>query len=394
MDEQHRAVTVPFLDLKRASHELDEELRVAVSRVVRSGRYVLGAEVETFEEAFASYVGTRHCVSVGNGLDALTLSLEAMGIGGGDEVIVPANTYIATWLAVTRTGAVPVAVEPDPASYNIGPRAAEAAISPRTAGILPVHLYGQPADMTAICELAQRHGLAVLEDAAQAHGARWEGRRAGSFGRAAAWSFYPTKNLGALGDAGAVTTDDDDLAERLRALRNYGSRVKYRHDMRGANSRLDEIQAAVLTVKLSVLDEWNSRRCRIAGLYDTALSGTDVDLPVVAAHAEPAWHIYAVRSVRRDALQAHLSMRGIETQVKYTISQYQQGAYRDGVYVGGPFPISDMLHNQFLSLPIGPQVTEDEVEQVRAAILEFRGSGTPGASEDSVHAGDSTTSSG
>jgi dTDP-4-amino-4,6-dideoxygalactose transaminase len=257
-------VRVPFLDLKAAHAELRAELDAAYARVMDSGWFVLGDELAAFEAEFAAYCGARHCVGVGNGLDALHLILRAMQIGPGDEVIVPANTYIATWLAVSYAGAAPVPVEPDPRTFNLDPARVEAAVTPRTKAVMPVHLYGQPADVDAVREVAARHGLRVIEDAAQAQGARYRGRAAGSLADAAGFSFYPGKNLGAAGDAGAVTTDDDALAAELRRLRNYGSPAKYQHDVKGFNSRLDELQAAVLRVKLRRLDEWNARRAAVA----------------------------------------------------------------------------------------------------------------------------------
>jgi dTDP-4-amino-4,6-dideoxygalactose transaminase len=297
---------VPFLDVGATYVELKDELDAAVSRMLSSGWYVLGAEIAAFEEEFAAHVGVKHCIGVGNGLDALHLALRAMNVGSGDEVIVPSNTYIATWLAVSYAGATPVPVEPDLRTYNLDPALIEAAITPRTRAILPVHLYGQPANMDPICEIAQRYGLWVLEDSAQAQGARYRGRRVGGVGHAAGWSFYPAKNLGAFGDAGAVTTNDDGLADRLRELRNYGSKVKYVNEERGFNSRLDEIQAAVLRVKLRHLDSWNDRRRRIAAQYLDLLHQTDLVLPWVETWADPVWHLFVVRSQQRDQLMRRL----------------------------------------------------------------------------------------
>ena len=263
---------VPFLDLRAAYLELKPEIDAAIARVLDSGWYILGPEVEAFEAEWAEYCGASHAVGVGNGMDALTLALRALQIGPGDEVIVPSNTYIATWLAVSAVGATPVPVEPDLATYNIDPALIPAAITPRTKALLPVHLYGQPADLDPILAIARQHNLAVVEDAAQAHGARYKGCRIGAHGDVVCWSFYPGKNLGALGDAGAVTTNRADLADRIRVLRNYGSREKYVNELQGVNSRIDPIQAAVLRVKLKVLDEWNARRCRIAALYSQELA--------------------------------------------------------------------------------------------------------------------------
>lgn len=297
---------VPFLDLRAAYLELKDDLDDAMARVLDSGWYLLGAELEAFETEWAAYVGVRHCVGVANGLDALVLSLLALGVGPGDEVIVPSNTYIATWLAVTQLGATPVPVEPAERTYNLDPQRVEDAITARTRAILPVHLYGQAADMAPIMEIARRRGLRVLEDAAQAHGARAHGVRAGGLGDIAAWSFYPGKNLGAFGDGGAVTTDDAALADAVRVLRNYGSRVKYVNERRGVNSRLDDLQAAALRVKLRHLDGWNARRARLAAAYDDALRDASLVLPHVPAWAEPVWHLYVVRCAERDAVQVRL----------------------------------------------------------------------------------------
>ena len=301
---------VAFLDLAAAHAELSDELDAALARVAAGGRYVLGPEVEAFEERFAAAVGTRHCVGVGCGLDALHLALVAAGVGPGDEVLVPATTYIATWLAVTLAGAAVVPVEPDPRTGNIDPDRLESAVTPRTRAIVPVHLYGLPARMDEIRAVAGRRGLRVIEDAAQAHGARHRGRPVGGLGDAAAWSFYPGKNLGAIGDGGAVTTDDDALARRLRRLRNYGATERYVHPERGVNSRLDELQAAVLSVKLEHLERWNARRARIAGLYLAGLAGSPVTLPAAPAEDRHAWHVFAIRSDRRDALAGPPARRG------------------------------------------------------------------------------------
>lgn len=359
---------IPFLDLKAPHVELREEIQAAITRVVDSGWYILGPEVEAFEEAYARYCGAGHCIGVGNGLDALHLALRAMGVGPGDEVIVPSNTYIATWLAVSQCGAVPVPVEPDDHTYNIHPGRIEAAITPRTRVILPVHLYGQPADMDPILEIARRHGLRVLEDAAQAHGARYKDKRVGAHGDAVAWSFYPGKNLGALGDAGAVTTSDPDIADRLRVLRNYGSRVKYVNEMRGWNSRLDPIHAAVLRVKLAHLDEWNARRAAIAAQYFEGLSGTNVALPYVPEWAGAAWHLFVVRHPQRNALQAKLAEAGVGSLIHYPISPHRQAAYADSGFAAGAFPLSSRIADEVLSLPIGPQQSEDQTQAVIDAV--------------------------
>jgi dTDP-4-amino-4,6-dideoxygalactose transaminase len=359
---------LPFLDLKAINLRDRDALHQALDRVLDSGWFILGKEVEAFEAEFATYCGTRHCIGVANGLDALHLVLRAWDIGPGDEVIVPSNTYIATWLAVSQCGATPVPVEPDARSYNIDPERIEAAITPRTRAILPVHLYGQPARMDDITAIARRHGLRVLEDAAQAHGARWAGRRVGALGDAAAFSFYPGKNLGALGDAGAVTTDDDRLAERLRMLRNYGSRRKYHNDERGWNSRLDELQAAFLRHKLRQLDADNERRSDIARCYTDSLADVpDVALPQVVAGATPVWHLYVVASRRRDAIAQRLAQAGVGTMIHYPVPPHRQPAYADLAGVP-PCPISELLHDQVLSLPMGPTMTREDALVVVEAL--------------------------
>jgi dTDP-4-amino-4,6-dideoxygalactose transaminase len=357
-------VEVPFLDLKASYLEIKDELDAAYHRVMDSGWYMLGREVQGFEEEFASFVGTKHCIGVGNGLEALQLILRGYGIGAGDEVIVPANTYIATWLAVSGAGAVPVPVEPAERTFNLDARLVEAAITPKTKAILPVHLYGQTAEMDAINEVARRAGLRVIEDAAQAHGARWRGRRAGALGDAAGWSFYPTKNLGAYGDAGAITTDDDELAERVRLLRNYGSKEKYHNEVKGINSRLDELHAALLRVRLKHLDEWNARRARIAGMYLAGLIGTDLLLPEVATGAEPVWHLFVVRSRERERLQSYLKSAGVGTLVHYPIAPHLQKAYAEMGLPEGTYPITEAIHREVLSLPMGPQLSDEAVGRV------------------------------
>lgn len=361
-------MNVPFLNLGAAYSELKAEIETAVLASLRSGWYIGGQEVEAFEEEFAAYTETRHCVGVANGLDALHLALRAMGIGARDEVIVPSNTYIATWLAVSQCGAIPVPVEPLDSTFNIDTGRIEEAITPRTKAIIPVHLYGQPADLDPILALAHKHGLRVLEDAAQAHGARYKGKRIGGHGDVVAWSFYPGKNLGALGDAGAVTTNDPDIADRIRVLRNYGSRVKYVNEVQGYNSRLDPVQAAALRVKLKVLDAWNARRARIAARYTASLAGTDLVLPAVPAWTEPVWHLYVVKSSRRDSLQKTLGGAGIGTLIHYPIPPHLQQAYAKAGYVKGAFPLTELLAGRVLSLPIGPQMDEIEVTAVIAAV--------------------------
>lgn len=364
-------MNVPFLDLRAAYLELKGELDEAVLRVLDSGWYILGREVEAFEEEYAAYVGAGHCVGVANGLDALILALRAMGIGPGQEVIVPSNTYIATWLAVSYVGATPVPVEPDEKTYTLDPSRIEAALTERTRAILPVHLYGLPADMDPILEIARKHRLWVLEDGAQSQGARYKGERIGHHGDAVAWSFYPGKNLGALGDAGAVTTDNPELAERIRVLRNYGSRVKYVNEVQGVNSRLDPIHAAALRVKLKYLDLWNARRQQIAGYYLEALADTDLTLPYPPEWAEHVWHIFAVLHPERDLLQQHLQQQGIGTLIHYPIPPHLQAAYRELGYGEGAFPISERIHRQELSLPMGPHLTQEQAERVVGAVRNF-----------------------
>jgi dTDP-4-amino-4,6-dideoxygalactose transaminase len=353
---------IPFLDLKSPYLELKDDLDAAYRRVMESGWYILGREVEAFEAEFATYCEAGHCVGVANGLDALHLIIRAYGIGPGDEVIVPANTYIATWLAVTHAGAMPVPVEPDERTYNIDPTRIEQAITLRTKAILVVHLYGQPADMDPINALAQQYGIKVIEDAAQGHGARYKGRRTGSLRDATGFSFYPGKNLGAIGDGGVVTTNDPELAERIRVLRNYGSRIKYHNEVTGFNSRLDELQAALLRVKLTRLDEWNERRRHVAAQYVQSLSGQrELILPFVPEWAEPVWHLFVIRHKQRDALQKSLADAGVCTMIHYPIPPHLQPAYEDHKFTVGDFPISERLAREVLSLPIGPHLVERDI---------------------------------
>jgi dTDP-4-amino-4,6-dideoxygalactose transaminase len=361
---------IPFLDLRAINAAHDYELKKAFERVLNSGWYILGKEVKSFENSFAEYCNTEHAIGVSNGLDALHLILRAYGIGAGDEVLVPSNTYIATWLAATYSGAKPVPVEPDALTFNIDPARIEAAITPRTRAIIPVHLYGQPCDMDAILEIAERHGLKVIEDAAQAHGALYHGRKVGSLGHAAGFSFYPGKNLGALGDAGAITTNDAELAEKLRMLVNYGSKVKYLNEVKGFNSRLDELQAALLSVKLPHLDAETARRREIAAAYDNGLAGLDLRLPTVMAGCSSVWHLYVIRHARRNELQQALSERGVATMIHYPIPPHLQAAYSELGYREGDFPVAEEIHQQVLSLPIGPTMTDDQVSEVIAAVRE------------------------
>ncbi|GIW99738.1 MAG: aminotransferase [Pirellulaceae bacterium] len=351
---------IPFLDLQAAYRELKDEIDAAVARVLNSGWYILGEEVEAFEAEWAAYCEADYAVGVANGLDALTLALRALDIGPGDEVIVPSNTYIATWLAVSAVGATPVPVEPDPATYNIDPRRIDAAVTPRTRALLPVHLYGQPADLDPILATARKHGLAVVEDAAQAHGARYKGRRIGGHGDVVCWSFYPGKNLGAMGDGGAITTNRADLADRIRVLRNYGSREKYVNEVKGVNSRLDPLQAAILRVKLQHLDAWTERRRAIARAYSEGLRDTDLTLPQVPDWAEPVWHLYVVRSPKRDKLQAQLTQAGIGTLIHYPIPPHMQAAYAELGIAPDALPIARDLARSVLSLPMGPHMQEQQ----------------------------------
>jgi dTDP-4-amino-4,6-dideoxygalactose transaminase len=355
---------IPFLDVGAAYIELKPEIDAAIARVLDSGWYVLGPEVEAFEDEYAAYCEVDHAIGVANGLDALHLALLAMGVGPGDEVIVPSNTYIATWLAVSQCGAKPVPVEPAEATYNIDPARIEAAITPATRVILPVHLYGQPADLDPILAIARKHHLRVLEDAAQAHGARYKERRIGSHGDAVAWSFYPGKNLGALGDGGAVTTLDSKLADRIRVLRNYGSRVKYVNEVKGFNSRLDPIQAAVLRVKLRVLDEWNARRQVIAQRYLEGLAGSGLVLPHVPDWAEPVWHLFVVRHPERDALVKRLAAAGVGSLIHYPIPPHLQQAYGELGLGVGTFPIAEKFSKEVMSLPMGPQQAISKADMI------------------------------
>lgn len=362
-------IKVPFLDLQRIHREIREPLEAAFHRVLDSGWFIMGPEVEAFEAEFAQYCGVSHCIGVGNGLDALHLLLRAYGIGRGDEVLVPSNTFIATWLAVSHCGAIPVAVEPRINTYNIDPEELESVITKRTRAIIPVHLYGQPADMDPINEVARRHGLVVIEDGAQAQGAVYKGRRTCGLGDSAATSFYPGKNLGALGDGGAVLTNDGMIAEKVRRLRNYGSIVKYVHDESGYNSRLDEMQAAFLRVKLGFLDEWNAKRAAVADKYTSLLQDSGLDLPCVPDWASSAWHLYVVRSSKRDALGAHLAKCGISTGVHYPKPPHLQACYAG--YSNQHLPLAEALANEVISFPISPFTTEQELLHVANSVRLF-----------------------
>ncbi|MEO8453632.1 MAG: DegT/DnrJ/EryC1/StrS family aminotransferase [Sphingomicrobium sp.] len=361
---------IPLLDVGATYAEIRDEIDRSVGDILGSGWYIGGPPVEQFEADFARYCGTSHCVGTGNGLDALALSLRALGVGAQDEVIVPANTYIATWLAVSMVGAAPVPVEPDPLTHCIDPARIAAAITPRTRCIMPVHLYGHPCDMDAIMAVAREHALLVVEDAAQAHGAAIGGRRIGGHGDAVAWSFYPTKNLGAFGDAGAVTTNNAEIASRIRLLRNYGSEVKNVHSVKGVNSRLDPIQAAILSAKLRHLDQWQERRQRIADLYAKALGGLNsAVVPVTAAGATHAWHLYVMQFERRDAVAAALTEAGIGTAVHYPTPPFLQDAYPENRSRAGEWPISTRLADRVLSIPMGPHLSLDDAHRVIDAVL-------------------------
>ena len=360
---------IPFLDLKSINLAHADALTAAFRRVLDSGWYILGNEHAAFERDYANYCGAKECVGVANGLDALVLSLRAMGIGVGDEVLVPSNTYIATWLAVTQVGATPIPVEPEDLGFNMDPSRIKAAITARTRAVLPVHLYGQPADMREIAKVARHHGLKILEDGAQAHGARSDGRVIGAHSDAVAWSFYPGKNLGALGDGGAITTNDSELADRLRVLRNYGSRIKYKNEVVGYNSRLDELQAALLRAKLPHLDAENAHRARIARRYLDGLAGTpQLQLPSVVKRTDSAWHLFVIRHRRRDELASTLSAEGIGSMIHYPIPPHRQEAYATLGISEGSLPLAEAIHREVLSLPIGPTQSEAETDAVIASV--------------------------
>lgn len=365
-------MNIPFLSFSPQHDPIREEILAAIAGVYDKQWYILGEQVKAFETAYAAFNEVKHCVGVANGLDALHLALLALNVGPGDEVLVPSNTYIATWLAVSFVGATPVPVEPNPATYNIDPNRLEAAITPKTKGIMPVHLYGQACEMTAIMEVAQRHGLWVVEDNAQAQGATWQGHMTGSFGNVNGTSFYPGKNLGALGDAGAVTTNDEALGGKIRTLRNYGSQKKYYNEVIGQNSRLDELQAAVLNVKLPYLQAWTQQRRTVAALYNQHLAGIgDLILPVIAEGATHVYHLYVVRTAHRDALQDYLKEQGIGTLIHYPVSPHRQQAYAHLAIPEGVYPIAEEMARTSLSLPMWPGMQEEEVKAVVAAVYKF-----------------------
>ncbi|MFG6461632.1 DegT/DnrJ/EryC1/StrS family aminotransferase [Roseateles sp. DXS20W] len=361
-------MTVPFLDLKSINQAHRSDLVSAFERVLDSGWYIMGNDLAAFEREYAEYCGAHECVGVANGLDALTLALRALGVGPGDEVLVPSNTYIATWLAVSHVGATPVPVEPDDRTANIDPKRLSAALTPRTKVIMPVHLYGQPVELDPILAFARQHGLKVVEDGAQAHGARYKGERLGAHGDIVAWSFYPGKNLGALGDGGAITTNDSALAASIRELRNYGSKVKYHNEVIGYNSRLDELQAALLRVKLPQLDSENGHRALIAERYLQGLAGIDLQLPHIHLDCQSAWHLFVVRHPRREAFAKALSAAGIGTVIHYPIPPHLQPAYEPLGIAAGSLPVSERLHREVISLPISPVMSLDQVDEVIAKV--------------------------
>ncbi len=364
---------VKFLNLQGLNAQYRQALIDACTQVIDSGWYIMGEKLNQFETKFANYCGVKHCVGVANGLDALTLTLRAWKLQGriteGDEVLVPANTYIATILAITENKLVPVLVEPDELSFNLGAHNLKEALTPRTRVVIPVHLYGRLADMPSIIDFAKQHGLLVLEDSAQSHGAELQGRRAGAWGDASGFSFYPGKNLGALGDAGAITTNDDALAESLKALRNYGSQVKYMNMYQGVNSRLDELQAALLSVKLSHLDKETRLRQQVAQQYLAGIDNPAIQLPNPGAAGQHAWHLFVVRSEFRDQLQQHLAQQGVQTLVHYPIPPHRQQAYPQLAHLS--LPLTERLHQQVLSLPMDPTLSEDQVSYVITACNEY-----------------------
>ncbi len=363
--------SIPFYDIRRFHEPLDNEIMETIKDTYINGQFVLGEQVKIFEESFASYCNVKGCVSVGNGLDALHIILRSYGIGYGDEVIIPANTFIATALAVSYAGATPILVEPSEDSFNLDPALVESNITKRTKAIIAVHLYGQPADMQPLKIIAERNGLKLIEDSAQAHGASYHGARTGSLGDASAFSFYPGKNLGALGDGGAICSNDGKILEKAAILRNYGSKIKYVHDEMGFNSRLDTLQAAVLSVKLKHLDLWNQDRSRIAQRYIKKLQSSAVRLPITTSGIEHAWHLFVVRHLRRDALRDALKSAGVETIIHYPIPIHRQTAYIGKVNYLNKLLITELLCNTVLSLPMFPGMTDDEIDRVSNIINDF-----------------------
>jgi dTDP-4-amino-4,6-dideoxygalactose transaminase len=365
-------MNIPFLDLKSTYTELQTSIDAAVARVLSSGHYILGPEVEQFEQAFAKYTQSPFCVGVANGLDALVLALKAVGVQAGDEVLVPSNTYIATWLAVSQCGATPIPIEPHIDTHNMNAAHIEAAITKKTKVIMPVHLYGQPADLQPILEIAQRYNLRVVEDGAQAHGASYQNKPIGCHGDIVTWSFYPGKNLGAFGDGGAITTANTELADRIRVLRNYGSRVKYVNEVEGINSRLDPVQAAVLSEKLKHLSAWNDRRQAIAQTYLKGLAScSSITLPKIISCAKSSWHLFVIRHPQRDVLQQALGQAGVATLIHYPIAPHLQQAYAHMGLRQGQLPIAEQLANEVLSLPIGPHMSVQDAQTICQLIGNF-----------------------
>lgn len=364
-------MNIPFVSFLPMEKELNEELKNAFERVLSSSWYIKGRECEFFENDFSKFCGADYCVGVGNGLDALMLGLKALDIGEGDEVIVPSNTYIASVLAITYVGASPILVEPDISTFNIDPALIERAITEKTKAIMPVHLYGQPCDMTSIIQIAIKYNLKIIEDCAQAHGAKYKGQKVGTFGDIAGFSFYPGKNLGALGDAGAIITNNSELADKVRALGNYGSDFKYHHIYKGNNSRLDEIQAAFLSVKLKHLERMNEERRRVAQLYSEGINNSKIIIPIVNKECVPVWHIYAIRCKERDALEIYLNDKGIGTNKHYPIPIHLQECYKDLNVSKGMLPIAEEISETELSLPMYYGITDDEVRYIIKTINEF-----------------------
>ena len=367
-------MNIPFLDLRRQTRALEGELRATIERVLESGRYVFGEEVDAFEREFAAFCGAEFAVGVASGTDAVAIALQAVGVAPGDEVVTAANTCVPTIAGIDGAGAVPVLADVDANTFTLDPASLEEALTERTRAVVPVHLYGQCADLDRVLEIAAAHGLKVIEDCAQAHGARYAGRRAGSIGDAAAFSFYPTKNLGAIGDAGAVVTSDPEVAERARLLRNYGERERFEHVLRGRNSRLDALQAAVLNAKLPFLESWNERRRQIAGRYTEALAGSDVLAPVERTRMYHVYHLYVVRAPDRERFRSELAQQGIETAIHYPTPVHQQPAYRDLEPVGRSLSVSEGLASAIVSVPLYPELSDDEVERVAASLSALAGS--------------------
>lgn len=364
-------MSIPFVDLRTQYQSIKSEVDEAVLAVFGRGDFILGQDVRLLEEEFATFCGVKHAIGVDSGLSAIDVALRAFNIGEGDEVITVANTYIATTLGVSATGAKPVLVECDPATYNIDPSKIEAAITDKTRAIVPVHLYGQTVDMDPILEIAKKHDLYVLEDAAQAHGAHYKGQRAGSMGDAAMFSFYPGKNLGAYGDGGMVVTNNDEAAETMRMFRNYGQSQKYHHEIKGYNRRLDTVQAAVLRIKLRYIDDWNAARNRHAAYYTEKLAETGFVLPVVAEHSESIWHLFVIRTNKREQLMAYLNERGISSGIHYPIPIHMQDAYSEMNHLKGQFPLTEQYASEIVSLPMFPELTIEQLDYVIDALKVF-----------------------